>query len=674
MNKTASSLILWLALTPAAVAQTRAAAPKAPDKAAAYYHFSMGHLYAEQAAQYGNRGDYYAKAIDHYKQAIQADPSASFLSDELSDLYIQSGRLREGVAEAEEALRKNPDDINARRILGRIYARMIGDSQAGKVQEEMVRKAIEQYRKISEKQPQDADTWLMLGRLYKIAQNSVDAEKAYLKVLDIDPASEDAMTGLAMVYSDLGDTKRATEMLKKVAEKSPSLRTLTSLASTYEQMREYKLAAETLQRALEFAPGNAEIRRALAQNYLLTNDYDKALKIYQEIAAEDPRDYQSFLRMSQIYRQRREFAKAWEANNKARQAEPTSLEVKYNEVNLLEGEGKQTEAIAKLKELLDATAKASYNPAEKSNRAALLERHGLMLRGAERYEESAAVFRQLAELDPELGPRGYAQAIDTWRSARQFPKAYAEAEAGKAKYPNDRTLTAVRASLLADMGKTAEAIKELEALLDGKADREVHLSLAQVYEKAKRYDDMARSIDTAEKLSTTPEEREAVLFTRGAMYERQKKFDLAEAQFRKVLEINPENASALNYLGYMNADRNVRVQEALALIQKAVDQDPENGAYLDSLGWAYFRLGKLEEAATYVRRALERVGKDPTIRDHLGDILAQQGKVKEAAAQWELALKEYESSPATEADPAEVAKVAKKLENARVRIAKERQR
>ena len=94
---------------------------------------------------------------------------------------------------------------------------MIGDSQQGKVDENMLRKAIEQYTKIVEAEPKDIDTWLMLGRLQKIAQNSVEAEKAYKKVLEIDPDHEDALTGLAVVYADLGDSS----VLPTCCESSP---------------------------------------------------------------------------------------------------------------------------------------------------------------------------------------------------------------------------------------------------------------------------------------------------------------------------------------------------------------------------------------------------------------------------------------------------------------------
>ena len=160
---------------------------------------------------------------------------------------------------------------------------------------------------------------------------------------------------------------------------------------------------------------------------------------------------------------------------------------------------------------------------------------------------------------------------------------------------------------------------------------------------------------------------------RGAMYERMKKFDLSEAEFRKVLEINPENAQALNYLGYMLADRDVRLDEAYQLIKKAIDQDPNNGAYLDSLGWVYFRQGKLNEAEGVLVRALDRIGSDPTVHDHLGDVYFKHGKTREAVAQWQASVKEFQKAP-SDADPEEVAKVTRKLDEARVRLAKEQKK
>ncbi|HSB15754.1 MAG TPA: tetratricopeptide repeat protein [Bryobacteraceae bacterium] len=654
-----------------AQAPTDGAAAKGVSRADAYYHFSMGHLYTELAGAYGNRGTYLSKAIDHLKLAIQADPSSSYLAERLSDAYVQAGRLNDAVTEAEDRLKKNPDAIEARRVLGRIYARLIGDTQNNRINEEMLRKATEQYQKIVAKEPGDFDSWLMLGRLHKVAQNSIESEKAFSRAIEIDPTSEEAMTGLAMVYSDLGDSKRAMEMLDRVARQNPNLRTLTTLANAHEQMRDYASAAQVLRQALEMAPENIELKRALAQNLLFSGQEDEALRLYQDIAAAEPKDAQTHLRVSQIYRQKRDFVKAREASERARQADPDNLEVRYNEVNLLEAEGRMEEAIAKMKELVDSGEKKSSSQAERGNRAVLLERLGLLYRSGEQYKQAVETFRKMEEINPESASRAAAQVMDTWRQAKEYSKAIEEADAAYKRFPKDRTILLIRASLLADMGRGDEAVSEVKKLLDGKSDREIYLALAQTYEKTKNYGEMGKALDAAEKLSMSSEDKQTVYFMRGAMYERAKNFDAAEAEFRKVLEVDPENASALNYLGYMLADRNVRLEEALRSIDKAVKLDPNNGAYLDSLGWVYYRLDRLDEAEKHLRRALERVSRDPTVRDHLGDVLAKKGQLKDAIGQWEISVKEWEASAPSEKDPAEIAKITKKLEGARIRLAKE---
>jgi tetratricopeptide (TPR) repeat protein len=652
-----------------ALAAQTAPAAKPSERATAYYHYALGHMYAEQA---GNKGDYLNRAIENLKLALKADPAATFIGEELSDLYVQSGRLREAVQDAEAALSANPNDVSARKLLGRIYTRQIGDAQQGKVNDEMLKRAIEQYSKIVVLEPKDVDTWLMLGRLYKIGQNSVEAEKAYKKILDIDPNHEDALTGLAVVYGDLGDSQRSSELLKRLTDKNPSPRTLMALASQYEQLRNFGLAADTLRRALELQPDNPELKAAYAQNLLLADRFDEALKVYTEIGAEDAKNWQAQLRISQIYLQKKDYAKAREASMKAKEIEPRNLEVQYNEVSILEAEGKQAEAVTVLKDLLASTAKRSYSSGEKGNRALLLERLGRMHRNAEQYADAVATFRQIADLDPSLAPRALAQVVDTYRISKDFTKALEEADAASKKYPEDKVLLSVRASILAEVGKTDEAAAALRKLLDGKdGDRETYITLAQVYEKGKNYTEMAKALDAAEKLSEDKEEKTSIAFMRGAMYEKMKKFDAAETEFRKVLEQDPKNASALNYLGYMLADRNVRVADALKYIQQAVQLEPNNPAYLDSLGWAYFRTGDLAKAEEYLRRAVEGFSKDPTVHDHLADVYAKQGNFKDAITHWQLSLKEWEAASSSEKDPAEIAKVQKKLDSAKVRMARE---
>ena len=535
----------------------------------------------------------------------------------------------------------------------------------------MVKKAIEQYQKITAGDPKDLESWIMLGRLDKVSQNSTEALAAYKKALEIDPDNEDAMTGMAQVYTDLGDSKAAADLLRKVADKNPNPRSLMSLANVYEQMKDYSLASEMLRRALQQQPGNSDLKHALAQDLLFSDQTDDALKVYQDLVEEDPKDEQALLRISKIYQQKRDFAKAHEAADKAKELDPNNLEIQYNEVTLLAVEGRTAEAIKTLKGILESTAKKSYSSDERNNRISLLDGLGGLYQKAEQYNLAAEAYRQMAELDPDVAPRASAEVVETYRLAKDFAKAEAEADSASKKYPNDRLVRGVHASLLADMGKTDQAVAETRKLLDGKNDRDTYINLAQIYDKAKNFPEMAKMLDSAEKLSTGNDDKEAVIFMRGAMYERMKNYTEAEEEFRKALALNPDNASALNYLGYMLADRGVRLEEARDLIAKAVERDPKNGAYLDSLGWVLFRLNKLPEAEAKLREALELMSRDPTVHDHLGDVYFHEGKIREAIAQWQSSVKEWQASAPSDQDHSELAKVQKKLEDAKVKLARE---
>ncbi|MBV8905582.1 MAG: tetratricopeptide repeat protein, partial [Acidobacteriia bacterium] len=290
MIRSATALFLLAGAVSLCWAQTPATrtAPAA-DKSAAYYNFAMGRLYAELAASDNSHTEYVTKAIQYYEQALKADPSSNVVLEELTDVFIQTGKLRDAVTQAEELLAQNPDNLGARRMLGRIYTRMIGDAQQGRVNQDMLRRATEQYEKITQKDPKDAESWVMLGRLYRLATNSPEAEKAYNNALKIDSENEEALTGLAGLYAELGDTQRAIEKLKTATEKNPSENTLLALATAYENLRDYKSAAAVLERAVSASPENRRLQRELGDALFFSGQYDKALTVYQDLAKESPR-------------------------------------------------------------------------------------------------------------------------------------------------------------------------------------------------------------------------------------------------------------------------------------------------------------------------------------------------------------------------------------------------
>ena len=128
------------------------------------------------------------------------------------------------------------------------------------------------------------------------------------------------------------------------------------------------------------------------------------------------------------------------------------------------------------------------------------------------------------------------------------------------------------------------------------------------------------------------------LYFRGISYERTEEWEKAEADFLRILDIEPENADALNYLGYTWVDRGENLERAFEMIRKAVDLEPESGAIIDSLGWAHYKLGQYEAAKVQLEKAVELSPSSSTIVDHLGDVYWKLGRYREAGYQWERAL------------------------------------
>src|SRR3954454_19696491 len=142
MIRSAKALLLIVSLGVLAFGQAPAETSQAPDsKSGAYYNFTMGRIYAELAQAYGNRPEYLNKAVAFYQEALKLDPKAGQVFEELTELYIATNRMRDAVTTAEDTLKTNPDNIDARRMLARIYMRMISTPD-NKINDEYLKKAL----------------------------------------------------------------------------------------------------------------------------------------------------------------------------------------------------------------------------------------------------------------------------------------------------------------------------------------------------------------------------------------------------------------------------------------------------------------------------------------------------------------------------------------------------
>ena len=656
-------------------AQSAQTAAHKVDKAAAYYHFTMAHMYEEEMAVYG-RSDLVSKAIQEYRLAIEADPTSEYLSSALAEIYARTGRIKDAVSEAQEILKRDPQNLEAHRLLGHIYIRSLGDMQGGNGSDNVLKLAIDQYEQIVKLDPSSADDHMMLGRLYHADSQLRKAEDEEKTAVKLEPDSEEAVTTLALLYNEEGDTAKAAETLSAVPETARSAKLYAALGETYDQKKDYKKAIEAYQHAIALDRDNLDAIRGLAESLLNDGQTDKALEQYKIIADANPEDARTYIRLGEIYRRQGKLDLALQNLKKAQSMVQDSEQVSYDLALIYETQGRYDEAIQTLQNLLKTTEKpdGKYSQEDQDNRAIFLERLGTVYTEVNNEQAAIDTFQKLTTLGDENAERGYGLIVDTYRDNKEWQKATDEARLAMQKLPKSRRLKMVYASQLADLGQPEAGIEQVKALLNGTPDdREVYVNLANIYNRLKRWPEAEAALDKAEQIATKPEEKENIAFLRAAALERQKKYDQAEEIFRKILNTSPDNAAVLNYLGYMFADHGTKLDEALGMIKKAVDLEPANGAYLDSLGWAYFKLGKYDLAEDNLTKASQHMGADPTVQEHLGDLYQKTGRLKLAAAHWERALQEWNKTVAPEIDQEEQAKVQKKLESAKVRLAKEQE-
>jgi tetratricopeptide (TPR) repeat protein len=640
------------------------------DRAAAYYHFGLAHMYEEMATNTG-RQDYATRAIEEYKLALNADPTSPYLNNGLAQLYFGTGRVRDAILAAQDMIKKDPNDLEAHKLLGRIYLRSLGENQNAE-QQKMLDLSIGEYNRITELQPNDIEGHLLLGQLYILNHDTAKAKEQFESAQKIDPNNEDVAINLARLYSGSGENKRAVEVLKAVPPEDRSAKISYTLGAMYDQQKDTKAAIDAYRDAVDEEPENPDAQRALALDLLNDNQLDASLKVFQDLSASSPQDEQAYVKIAEIQRRKGQYQDALTTLKKARSlaSKEGMLEVDFNEALVQDSLGHYDDAATLLKKLLAETEQAHYSDGERSNRGLFLDRLANVYREENHTPEAIATYQQMIALGGDYSQRGYEGEGDAYRDAREYDKATAVAREAAAKYPKDPSIQLMLALQLVDTGKAEEGIKLEEAQKGNASDHEVQMGLAQIYLRLRRFKEATEQLDLAEKSSTRPEDKIFLLFLRGSVEERQKHYEAAEGYFKQILAIDPNNILTLNYYGYMLADRGVQLDDALHMIQKAVQLDPQNYAYLDSLGWVYFKMGQYTLAEDNLRRASERMGTDPTVHDHLGELYEKTGRLKLAAEQWQISLHEYEKTSPSDTEPGDVNKVQKKLEVARVKLAK----
>ncbi len=626
--------------------------PVTVDRAASYYHFSLAKWYEDE----GN----IPKALSEMQTSLKYNPNSPGVHLEIASLLEKSGNVREAIENAQEAARLDPQDADPHWLLANIYfhAQDRGNPQ------ESIQKAIQELEKLVELTPEDERAYFALGGAYFALNKPEKGVAAYEKFQSLTSMGDTGYREIARYYERTGNDAKAIEYLVKGLKINPdSTESLALLADLYSKQNKSKEAIPLYKKLMELTGNNLNVGRNLAVALVDNGENADALKILDEIAKNPSLANEGSIQMlrGKALFGLRKFPEALTALQSVADADPNSMEARFYTGRIYEETGKYTEASKVFSALLDKTAGTSEEM--KSNRLVFQQHLAADYLELGNHDKAIAIYQEMAQADPK---RANPQLLNAYRTGKDFAKALPLGKDLYQKNPNDVEIAVIYARTLADSGKPKDGAEILSKLLQSNPDNiEVYVNLSQIYLQDKRYSDAEKILRRAEDKTTDKQNNERLKIQLAAVYERQKDFDRAESIFKDILKVNPQNAVALNYIGYMLADRGVRLDEAVRYVKEALAIDPQNGAYLDSLGWAFFKLNDMKKAEEYLLAADELVKDDPTIEEHLGDLYFKTGDLAKAEEFWKKSV-----TIGTEQE--DVQKVRRKLESLQETLRKQK--
>lgn len=628
--------------TPAARPNTNApqAAQTQPNsrerRATAYAKLLEGQRYlvaSRTGSLSSRRGLNAAKSA--FEAAIASDPTLDEAHTALAEVAFFSEDIAGAERAAKEAVRLNPNSFGAHKLLSRIYA-VQTNLREGKLDKAFTERAIAELREVVRLNPNDGEAYLLLGEFYQATDRNDEAIEAFRRATAAPPSTDtrflQAITGRRDVSAET-TVARLIEALLRAGRANEALEIIRgALALDPTDTRNLELLGAALasgtsdpqpiiaelQRAVTIDPNNTIAVTILARTQARANQTDAAIKTLRDgitlRAANETKNVQELLELRFIL-----------AGIYADAMRPNDARLMYEEI------------LTKR----NITNTLLTSPEDKRLAAFVFPRIIELERQAKRGTEARAAVNRLRNLLGADDPTADIQFVALLREEGKRQEALAAARAARAKYPNQEQLQRLEAAALADAGQVEEAVAILRKRLNNSpTDYEEYLYIANTYLQAGLGKEAVEAARKAVELA--PADRPDLLTQARVLLssaqERAGDAKGSEESLRLVLKAEPNNATALNNLGYFLVERNERLEEALELIQRALRAEPFNSSFLDSLGWAYFKLNRLQEAERYLSEAARRNASSATVQEHLGDVYNRLGRKNESRAAWQKAL------------------------------------
>lgn len=598
-------------------------------------------------------------ARNSIQNALELDPTLAEGYTALAELEISLNpgerELEEAISLASIAVKIDPDNFGARRILARLFS-FKSELKAEKLDDLYAEKAINSWKEVARLDPRNAEAWAFLSELYARSNRPDESINAIKKWLNAAPpldtqfyqmlmgreanlSPESASLKLAAAFLKSGRTLEAIEALTSiVADDADNLEALSGLKDALESLTGEPLmsAVETLRRAVSTKPQNLALLNMLAEVLRRSGKLEEGaslLRVSAERALLNDK-----VSASLIY---------------------TSLGDFYAEADRFGEAAASFESALKLRGIDGGT---HVDDEGREFAMATLEKIIRIQKNATRHKEVLATINRARRIFGKDDLFADRQLIAYHRESGRRPQALAAVRVVRRKFPDDSGFLRLEASLLTEMGKVDEAVAliknrstqkpgvasspsagqgstSISVAIPPQDEFSDMLFISNLYSQANRGKEAAEAADRAFVIARGPERKQIARLTLATAQQMSGDFKAAETTLREILRQTPGNPIALNNLGYFLLERNERIDEAFILISQAVKIDPTNPSYLDSLGWAYFKLGKYAEAEEYLKDAARFDSGSATIQEHLGDVYEKQGKTDQAKIHWQAALK-----------------------------------
>jgi tetratricopeptide (TPR) repeat protein len=644
-----AAVLALLAASPALAQTTPSPAPDA--KAQAFYEFLMARRLEADNDMAG--------ALAALERARKLDPESAEIPAEIAGFYSRQNRATDAVLAAEQALKLDQHNDEAHHVLGQVYAQWADGASplpTGLTMAAARSAAIEHLSAIqgSPLMATNPNLLMTLGRLQLRAGKGDLAVPILEKVAQQVPWAAEPLVLLYEAQIALGRIDEAGAALTTAAQINP--RYWATLAQFFERRDRWAEAAAAYEEAIATSrqPNrDVQIRYAAA---LLNTDggAGKARGVLDGLLKSSPNDTRVLYLLSTAERTDGDLTAAEATARRIIAIDPTNIGGLRALVNVLYERFDYHQIVDVASPLVKDPSRAQGREFEA---AAVLVQLGIANQQLARWDAAIAAYtaaRTLTPLDPELE----AYLVQAHLTARRYDRAETLAREALTRNANQPRMVRLRAQALLKGGKAADANKLLEDAAARQPDnREYVVGLADLYADQKRTDDAVRMLQQARK---TFGDDQALTMRLATVYESAGRIADAEGELRRLMDQDPLNADALNSLGYMLADRGLRLPEAIELAERAVKLEPGNPAYLDTLGWALFKHGRIEDAVKPLEQAAKMLTGNSVIQDHHGDILAKRGLAADAIAAWERAL-------AGDGEAIDRAAVEKKIKDAKAR-------